>query len=178
MLEAGVLRRLSAVKPATLARFGAISMRCVVRSLVLALPLILFADARSEDSSPKGSVTIYRDTWGVPHIYAKTPADGAYGLGYAQAQDRLDDIYIAFRTGLGRMCEAFGKDKDRLDQDYIMRVCRNEELAKEYWDKKAPKHIKETTENFTAGIQRYVDEHPEKVPSFALKIEPWYVLTV
>ena len=138
------------------------------------LPLV----ARGDSPAAKRSVTIYRDTWGVPHIYAKTAADGAYGLGYAQAQDRLDDIYIAFRTGLGRLCEAFGKDKDRLQQDYIMKVCQNEERAKEYWDKKAPKHIKDITASFAAGIQRYVDEHPEKVPTFALKIEPWYVLTV
>ena len=98
------------------------------------LPLV----ARGDSPAAKRSVTIYRDTWGVPHIYAKTAADGAYGLGYAQAQDRLDDIYIAFRTGLGRLCEAFGKDKDRLQQDYIMKVCQNEERAKEYWDKKRP----------------------------------------
>jgi acyl-homoserine-lactone acylase len=138
------------------------------------LPLV----ARGDSPAAKRSVTIYRDTWGVPHIYAKTAADGAYGLGYAQAQDRLDDIYIAFRTGLGRLCEAFGKDKERLEQDYIMKVCQNEERAKEYWDKKVPQHIKDITGSFAAGIQRYVDEHPEKVPKFALKIEPWYVLTV
>src|ERR1700684_2614018 len=106
------------------ARFGAIPMRCAARSLLFALPLILFADARAENSPQKGSVTIYRDTWGVPHIYAQTPAEGAYGLGYAQAEDRLDDIYKNFRTGLGRSAEAFGKKW--IDQDYIMRICRNE----------------------------------------------------
>ena len=152
--------------------------RRVSTALVLLVNVILAAAVRADGPAAKRTVTVYRDTWGVPHIYAKTEADGAYGLGYAQAQDRLDDIYIAFRTGLGRMCEAFGKDKDRLEQDYIMRVCRNEELSKEYWEKKAPKHVKEVTESFTAGIQRCVDEHPEKVPPFALKIEPWYVLTV
>jgi acyl-homoserine-lactone acylase len=155
-------------------------MHCRRVSIVFALLLtvLLPLGARGDSSTAKRSVTIYRDTWGVPHIYAKTAADGAYGLGYAQAQDRLDDIYIAFRTGLGRLCEGFGKDKDRLSQDYIMRVCQNEERAKEYWDKKAPQHIKDITSSFAAGIQRYVDEHPEKVPTFALKIEPWYVLTV
>src|SRR5580704_14820645 len=145
---------------------------------VLFLTVLVPVAARADEPSLKGSVTLYRETWGVPHIYAKTAAEGAYGLGYAQAQDRLDDIYIAIRSGLGRLCEALGKNKDRLEQDYIMKVCRNEELAKEYWDKKAPKHIKEVTQNFAAGIQRYVDEHPEKASKFALKIEPWYVLTV
>jgi acyl-homoserine-lactone acylase len=157
------------------ARFGAIPMRCAARSLLFALPLIFFATARAEDSPQKGSVTIYRDTWGVPHIYTQTPAEGAYGLGYVQAEDRLDDIYKNLRTGLGRMSEAFGKKY--VDQDYIMRLCRNEELAKSYW-KTAPKHVKDVCSGFVAGVGRYIGEHPEKVPTFAFALEPWQVLTV
>ena len=37
-------------------------------------------------------VTIHRDSWGVPHIYADTAAAGVYGLGYTQAEDRLDKL--------------------------------------------------------------------------------------
>ena len=86
-------------------------MRSLVCAAIFAIGVILpFASARGDDPPAdrplaKGSVTIYRDTWGVPHIYAKTPSEGAYGLGYAQAQDRLDDIYIDLRTGLGRMAK-------------------------------------------------------------------------
>ncbi len=112
----------------------------------------------------------------MPHIYAQTPAEGAYGLGYAQAEDRLDDIYKNLRTGLGRMAEAFG-GKKLADQDYIMKLCRNEELAKEYWTK-APPHVKDVCSGFVAGVERYIAEHPEKVPKFALKLEPWQALTV
>jgi acyl-homoserine-lactone acylase len=148
------------------------SRLCCLLSAVIAT--VFAATACAADSS-QGSVTIYRDTWGVPHIYAKTPAEGAYGLGYVQAEDRLDDIYRNLRTGLGRMSEAFGKKW--VDQDYIMRLCRNEELAKFYW-KTAPKHVKDVCTGFVAGIERYVAEHPEKVPKFAMKLEPWQVLTV
>jgi acyl-homoserine-lactone acylase len=142
----------------------------------LGLLLLLSPLVAGADSPPaKESVTIYRDTWGVPHIYAQTEAAGAYGLGYAQAEDRLDDIYINLRTGLGRMAEAFGKS--HVEQDYIMRICRNEELAKSYW-KTAPKHVKDITAGLMAGIQRYVTEHPERVPKFAIKLEPWQALTI
>src|ERR1700733_5076902 len=148
------------------------SRLCCLLSAVIAMA---FAASPCTADSSQGSVTIYRDTWGVPHIYAKTPAEGAYGLGYVQAEDRLDDIYRNLRTGLGRMSEAFGKKW--VDQDYIMRLCRNEELAKSYW-KTAPKHVKDVCTSFVAGIERYVAEHPEKVPKFAMKLEPWQVLTV
>ncbi len=121
------------------------------------------------------SVTIHRDKWGVPHIYGATAADGAYGLGYAQAQDRLKDIHISLRTGLGTMSEAFGKKY--LEQDYIMRLCRNAELAEESW-KTLPPHLKEIAENFTAGVQAFSDEHPEAVPEFAVELEPWKIQTI
>jgi len=120
-------------------------------------------------------VTIHRDQWGVPHVYAETAADGAYGLGYAQAEDRLGDIYQGIRTGMGTMSEAFGKQY--VDQDYIMRLCRNEEIAKKGMAN-ASAETRAIVESFTAGIQAYVDEHPEEVPEYAVKLEPWKILTI
>ena len=120
-------------------------------------------------------VTIQRDKWGVPHIYAETTSDGAYGLGYAQAEDRLHDIYSAIRTGTGTMSEAFGPHY--LEEDYLMRLCRNDEIAQKSL-LTMPPNILGIAENFTAGIQAYVNEHPNEVPEFALKIEPWKILTI
>jgi acyl-homoserine lactone acylase PvdQ len=41
------------------------------------------AEDLPEDRAGKPSVTIYRDDWGVPHIYAAREEEGFYGLGYA-----------------------------------------------------------------------------------------------
>ena len=41
----------------------------------------------SSKSYDKYNVTIYRDTWGVPHILGDKDEDIAYGLGYAHAED-------------------------------------------------------------------------------------------
>ena len=133
--------------------------------------LLTIQDASAEERT----VTIYRDVWGVPHIYGKNVADGAFGLGYAQAEDRLDDIYISLRTGLGTMSEAFGKK--HVEQDYIIRLTKNDTLAQEYF-KTAPEDMKIMVTAFTAGIQAYVDEHPEEVPEYAVKLEPWKILTI
>ena len=120
-------------------------------------------------------VKIHRDKWGVPHVYADTDTNGAYGLGYAQAEDRLDDIYMSIRTGTGTMAEAFGSKY--VEVDYMMRLCRNGELAKKSL-LTMPAKLKELVENFTAGIQAYVDEHPDQVPEYAVKIETWKILTI
>ena len=37
-------------------------------------------------------VRILRDEFGVPHIFAATPAGAAYGSGYAPAEDRLEEM--------------------------------------------------------------------------------------
>ena len=43
----------------------------------------------------KKDETIYRDEWGVPHIYGKYDTDVAFGLAYANAEDNLDNIIFS-----------------------------------------------------------------------------------
>src|SRR5262247_638968 len=65
--------------------------------------------ARDPASEMARQVTIYRDTYGVPHIYAPTDAACVFGLMYAQAEDnfwRLENNYIGM---LGRAAEIHGE---------------------------------------------------------------------
>jgi len=118
---------------------------------------------------------LHRDTWGVPHVYADDEASGMYALGYAQAQDRLEDIYLAIRTGVGRMAEV--KGKDMLQQDYLMRLTHNDTLHAPYLET-APQQLRENLIAFTAGIQAYIDENPGEAADVAIPIEPWHPLAV
>ena len=63
---------------------------------------------------------LHRDTWGVPHVVSSNESAGFFALGYAQAEDRLEDIYLAVRTGIGRMAEV--KGPEFVQQDYMMRA--------------------------------------------------------
>ncbi len=38
------------------------------------------------------TITIYRDEFGTPHIYAATAEGACFGHGYAQATDRLERV--------------------------------------------------------------------------------------
>jgi acyl-homoserine lactone acylase PvdQ len=42
-------------------------------------------------------ITLIRDEFGVPHIFAATAAGAAYGSGYAQAEDRLEEMMLNIR---------------------------------------------------------------------------------
>ena len=58
--------------------------------------------------SPKDGIEIYRDSYGVPIVYASTALDLWFGVGYAVAQDRLFLMDAVRRTGAGTLAELTG----------------------------------------------------------------------
>jgi acyl-homoserine lactone acylase PvdQ len=121
-------------------------------------------------SAMAGEVTIYRDTWGVPHIYGATEADAAFGLGYAMAEDRLEDLYRNIHTVVGSAAEHFGPD--HVQTDYVMRLAKNREVSIQMWEESSSE-LRALGEGLVAGVQAYEAEHPEKRPAFAVELEPW-----
>src|SRR6476620_6098361 len=88
--------------------------------------LICFAVARpqSAPASDQSSaalarnVTIYRDTYGVPHVFGRTDASTVFGFAYAQAEDNFWRVEENFISALGRTAELYGPrtvDADRLN---------------------------------------------------------------
>ncbi len=58
--------------------------------------------------APKTGVQVYRDSFGVPIVYASTVADLWYGVGYSIAQDRLFLMDAVRRTAQGTLAELTG----------------------------------------------------------------------
>jgi len=57
---------------------------------------LIFFPVFSQTKSDPGKIDIVRDAWGVPHIFAKTDADVAYGLAWAHAEDDFKTIQQGF----------------------------------------------------------------------------------
>jgi acyl-homoserine lactone acylase PvdQ len=51
------------------------------------------------------SVTIYRDAYGVPHVFGQTDASTVFGFAYAQAEDNFARVEANYMLGLGRGAE-------------------------------------------------------------------------
>ena len=119
--------------------------------------------------------TLIRDTWGVPHAIGETEPEAFYALGYAQAEDRLADIYTAIRTATGTLAEVQGESV--LEQDYLMRITGNDLIHKEYLQK-APEHLRANVTAFTDGIKAYIAEHPDEAADIAVDVEPWHPLAI
>lgn len=62
-------------------------------------------------------VTIKRDGYGVPHIYADDTKGLFYGYGYALAVDRMFQMEMIKRSVLGTVSAVLGSDYISLDQD-------------------------------------------------------------
>ena len=58
---------------------------------------------------PQDTITLARDSRGVPHIDAANELDLAFGLGFAHAQDRLWQMEMNRRIGSGRVSEVLGE---------------------------------------------------------------------
>ena len=61
-------------------------------------------------------VTVYRDEFAVPHIYAKNEEDLYRATGYCMAQDRLWQFDLIRRATTGELSEIFGEDMINADQ--------------------------------------------------------------
>jgi acyl-homoserine lactone acylase PvdQ len=124
---------------------------------------------------PTEDVTIYRDTWGVPHIYARNESAAAFGLGYAVAEDRLEDLCRNIRTATGTMAEVFGEA--HVNTDYMMKLAKNAELSEKLWPA-MPEHLTSLGDSYFAGIKAYIAEHPEKLPDWAPELHSWQAAAV
>jgi len=121
-------------------------------------------------SAAAEEVTIHRDDFGIPHIFAETGEGVTFGMGYAQAQDRLEELLKQYRRAAGTMSEVFGAEFVR--DDYRQRLWRHAAIAKEKYPELSPES-RAFIEAFQAGVKQYMQEHPDEVPAWAPELEPW-----
>jgi acyl-homoserine-lactone acylase len=131
--------------------------------------------SKDRPAAKTGQVEILRDEFGVPHIFSATDAGAAFGAGYAQAQDRLEEMLKNYRRAEGTMSEVFGPQF--FQQDYRQRVWRHRDLAREAYGRQPP-HIRQIIDAFHAGVQKYIREHPDQVPAWAPTVEPWHQIAL
>ncbi len=117
-----------------------------------------------ELSGLDGEVEILVDRWGVPHIYATTEAGAFFAQGFNAGRDRLWQIDMWRKRGLGLTAGDLGPDyveRDRASRLLLYRGDMAAEWASYGADAKA------WTTAFVAGINAYVDlveREPARLP--------------
>jgi len=118
----------------------------------------------------KEDVEIIRDTFGVPHIYAKNEPDLYFALGYAMAQDRFWQMEFYRRLGHGRLSEVLGEDLVKVDR-YFRTITAGG------LNKRIPDDLAFLPKSFADGINAYMETNSDRLP-FEFKLlgyrpDPW-----
>lgn len=145
------------------------------RLLLAATCSLLLSGAISLRGQAADAATLYRDEFGIPHVYAPTIETAAFAVGYAQAEDRLEELLKNYRRANGTMAEVFGPSQFR--NDMLQRLFRHEEISREKYGLLSPK-MRAVIEAYQAGIKYFMKEHPDQVPAWAQEIHPWDVVAL
>jgi acyl-homoserine-lactone acylase len=143
--------------------------------LVISLSLLLPFSAHSKTTRISDEATVYRDEYGIPHVFAQTLEAASFGVGYAQAEDRLEELLKNYRRANGTMAEIAGPDSYR--SDLIQRMWRHSEISREKYNEVSSK-MRACIEAYQDGIKQFMREHPDQVPSWAQEIHPWDVIAL
>ena len=121
-------------------------------------------------------VKVYRDDFGVPHIFAGSEYDAYYAVGYVHAQDRLWQMELMRRAGEGRLSEVLGEPALKIDK--MFRTLGFWRQAQQMLPAVDPK-TRLALEAYADGVTQYINTHRGKSPiEFDLlnfEPEPWLV---
>ena len=102
----------------------------------------------------EGSVTVYRDHWGIPHARAFSIRDAFFAQGFVTAQDRLWHMDWDRRRALGRWAEIAGPSG--VEQDKTMRRFRLAASVKADFEVVAPE-TRAMLESYALGVNAFID---------------------
>jgi penicillin amidase len=94
------------------------------------------------------------DRWGIPHIYAQSRDDAFFAQGFNAARDRLFQIDLWRRRGLGELASVYGPAY--LAQDKATRLFLYRGDMHKEWQSYG-KEAQRVSERFVAGINAYID---------------------
>ncbi|MCX6035514.1 MAG: penicillin acylase family protein [Chloroflexi bacterium] len=159
--------------------------------VILAILLSAFGVVTARRSFPKtdgeiklsgldGPVDVYRDTMGIPHIYASSLHDLFMAQGYVHAQDRFWQMDFWRHIGSGRLSEMFGDTE--VETDTFLRTLGWRQVAEQ---ELATYDLESLTilNAYTDGVNAYLSDHQGtaisleygilKILTPGYKPEPW-----
>ncbi len=107
------------------------------------------------------SVSVYRDAYAVPHIYAKNEKDLYRVVGYVTAQDRMWQMDLLRRVTLGRLSEIFGDDF--VDTDLMLRSLQIPAKTKMILDSTSTE-MKDYLDAYCDGVNQYIEQNIDNLP--------------
>ncbi len=106
------------------------------------------------------AIDIVRDSFGVPHIFAKTDREVAYGLAWAEAEDdfaSMQQVMLPTKNLMGRVL-----GKKGVAGDYAFALFRCREVTVEKWNTLTPAFLK-LIDGYVQAVNHYALTHPKEL---------------
>ena len=132
----------------------------MLRIFFLLFCLFFFINGSSQIPLNPAAIDIVRDSFGVPHIFAKTDTEVAYGLAWAEAEDDFKSMQEVILPAKGLMAGVQGKKGAAGDYAFALFRCR--EITEEKWNTLTPAFLK-LIDGYVQGLNKYAKEHPEEI---------------
>jgi acyl-homoserine-lactone acylase len=124
------------------------------------LLLILSINFKSYAQINPDNIEIIRDAYGVPHIYASTDVEVAYGFAWAQAEDHFKLLQEAYIAGNGMLSKHIGLKG--AGADFLVQLIQAEKTVDDQYSTLDKKFIG-LLEGFTQGLNAFANKHPKEV---------------
>ncbi len=122
------------------------------------------------------SVSVFRDSMGIPHIYADNEEDLYRTVGYVMAQDRMWQMDLLRRITMGRLSEVL--DPGLVEADLLFRALEFTKKSRQVIAQTDPA-ILSCMEAFTDGVNQYISQNQKKLPfeftMLGYKPDPWEI---
>ena len=122
--------------------------------------LLLFITTISYSQIDPSNIEIVRDKFGVPHIYAKTDAEVAYGLAWVNSEDDFATIQEAYLAGNALLSNHIGIEG--APADFISQFIGSSSLIDAKIDD-ISKDYMNVVDGYAQGLNAYARANPDKV---------------
>src|SRR5258705_9581945 len=124
------------------------------------LILFLIISQQSSAQINPSNITIARDSFGIPHIFAPTDPEVAYGIAWAHAEDDFETMQLIALSGKAKIGTGLGKKG--AEADYVINLLRIRKTVDEQWHTLSPDFIA-LVKGYVAGLNAYAKAHPEEI---------------
>ncbi len=133
--------------------------------IFLPVILILFTftshTSFSQINIDPSKIDIVRDVFGVPHIFAKTDVEVAYGLAWATCEDDFETLQWGLLAGKAMLGRYMGKDGAIID--YVNQLMRISDVVEEKFETSFSEGFRKIMEAYASGVNRYAELHKKEV---------------
>jgi acyl-homoserine-lactone acylase len=124
--------------------------------------------ASHQASGGKGEIVW--DSFGVPHVYAKTESGAFWGFGYAQAQSHGNLLLKLYGEARAKSAEYWGGAANEAQDRWL--VANDVPARAGRWFQQQTPQMRADLDAFAAGINAYAAKHPDAIDPAMRRVLP------